>query len=565
MSDKPAFNLEKWRMPIAIVLSLLMVVGYVVWTNHEAAKNPPQAAPAAPPPVASGTNSTVVTMAPAKPGAVLAPVERKAPALATLENEFLTATFTTRGGVLLSNLLKDTHKGFPVDFEENHRVGYQTGTLSLGGDLTKVQEEGDYALLSSNATRLVYGAPGTLDGNPVQWIKQYDLVSNDIRLTLRLENRSTASVKTTALLLNGSSIGPHLAADQKTTFDIDTLAHITGDKYNDALSTTFGHKDAARVEAPEWIAIHNHYYFRALRPVKAGPAAVFANVHGPTTNHLIGAYEVALDVPAGKAQESVFIYSFLPKNRGLLNDLSDQSGIQWFQIFDQWTITRVLSSIMYWPMVKMNEFFKNYGITILVLTLILKIVTWPLNQKSLVTMQKMQSLKPKVDEIQKTYKSNPQKMNEVMMALYKKEKVNPLSGCLPMLIPLPVFIALYSLFRNMIELNHETFLWIQDLSLPDAIWKMPFEIPFIGHYLNLLPIIMTLTQILQSVRTPQPADANKTQQFIFKWVMPIMFLFMLWSMPSALVLFWTAQNIFSWIQAEVVRFQQNRKAAVAVR
>lgn len=563
MSQKPAFNFEKWRLPIAMVLSFGLVLGWITYTQ-KTAPTPAPAAPAGTGPMASShSNSTVVALNPSKSVGALAPSVRKAPEYATLQNEQLSVTFTTRGGVILSNQLKNAPTNQPVNFEENSRLGYHTGTLSFSGDLNRVEDEIDYTLVASSPTRLVFAAATVMDGAAVQWVKQYDLVSNDVRLTLRLENKSTSVVKGTALLLNGSSMGPHLPGDKKTSFDIDTLCHVTGDSYNAPLVGTFGGgKPSARVEGPQWIALHNHYYFRALRPVKQGPAALFADVKDPTsTNHLVGAYEVPFEVAPGKTSETQFVYSFLPKNRKLLNELSDQTGIQWFQIFDQWTITRVLSSVMYTPMLWINGFVKNYGITILILTLILKIVTWPLNQKSLVTMQKMQSLKPKVDEIQKAYKGNPQKLNEVMMALYKKEKVNPLSGCLPMLLPLPVFIALYSLFRNMIELNQETFWWIKDLSLPDAIWRMPFEIPFIGHYLNLLPIIMTLTQILQSVRTPQPADANKSQQFIFKWIMPIMFLFMLWSMPSALVLFWTAQNVFSWIQAEVVRAQQARNVA----
>jgi YidC/Oxa1 family membrane protein insertase len=316
----------------------------------------------------------------------------------------------------------------------------------------------------------------------------------------------------------------------------------------------------------EWIALHSRYYFKALRPERRGLSSHFMMKRDSMTNLPVSAYEIPFLLAANASFETRFIYSFLPKDRGLLSALTDATGIQWYKIFDQFSFMYLLANAMYYPMVFINEYVKNYGITILILTLILKAVTWPLNQKSLVTMQKMQSLKPKIDEIQKTHKGDAQKVNQATMALYQKEKVNPLSGCLPMLIPMPVFFALFSLFSNMIEMDHQSFLWIKNLSLPDMAFRLPFEIPFIGHYLNLLPIIMTITQVVQSVRTPQPdSSANATQTFIFKYIFPFMFLFILWSMPSALVLFWTLQNIVSWLQAEWVRASKNRTVAVATR
>ena len=158
--------------------------------------------------------------------------------------------------------------------------------------------------------------------------------------------------------------------------------------------------------------------------------------------------------------------------------------------------------------------------------------------------------------------------NHEIMLLYKKEKVNPLSGCLPMLLPLPVFFALYSLFQGMVELRGESFLWIEDLTRPDVIYTLPFGIPFLGRTVHILPILMVVSQLVQSIfLTPSTkktdgnvsSSAMRQQVFLMKYVMPIFFFFICWPMPSALVLFWTVQNLFSITQSML--FLNRRKKA----
>jgi len=570
MSQPSGFNLEKWRFPIAMVLSFAIILGWVWFTQKNAPAQKPT--PAAAPLAAGVSNLTasVSAVSPMAPVAVMAaPAEKAIPAkLAVLENDDLRITLSSRGGVVVSNLYKKSPKGSFVDFEEGSLSNHHCGSLIFGNKLDQAPLEQAFELSESSPRHQVWRARIEQAGAAYDLVKRYDLNSNDLKLTLRMEHRVGPGLQGSLMLLNGSSIGPSLPADKRTSFDVLTAARVTGNSYNVALAPGM-FSSASKYEthpATEWIALHSRYYFKALRPDQGGAVAHFLAKHDSVTNLPVGGYEVPFTLAAGGVYESHFTYSFLPKNRELLNTLSDATGIQWYQIFDQYSFMRILASAMYYPMTFINGFVKNYGITILILTLFLKMITWPLNQKSLVTMQKMQSLKPKIDEIQKSYKGDAQKINQATMALYQKEKVNPLSGCLPMLIPMPVFFALYSLFRSMIEMDLQSFLWIKDLSLPDMAFLLPFEIPFIGHYVNLLPIIMTLTQVLQSVRTPQPdASANSTQTFIFKYIFPFMFLFILWSMPSALVLFWTLQNIVSWLQAEWVRSRKNRAVAAPSR
>ena len=177
-------------------------------------------------------------------------------------------------------------------------------------------------------------------------------------------------------------------------------------------------------------------------------------------------------------------------------------------------------------------------------------------------MQKMAKLSPKIKAIQDQHKNDKQKAQVQVMNLYKKEKINPLSGCLPMLVPIPVFIALFSLFRDMNELNFQSFLWINNLAAPDTVYILPFNIPFLGleninaTALNILPLLMAAITIVQSSLQPQQPSTSENQQTqmkMMKYFMPVMLLFIAWKMPSGLVLYWTVQSLFSSVHTIIVQ------------
>jgi YidC/Oxa1 family membrane protein insertase len=210
-----------------------------------------------------------------------------------------------------------------------------------------------------------------------------------------------------------------------------------------------------------------------------------------------------------------------------------------------------------YPLVSIINFFYNYipsfGIAIILLTILVRLIFWPLTHKSTVGMKKMQELQPKLKEIQSKFKDNPQRLQQETWALYRDNKVNPLSSCLPMLIQIPVFIALFNVLRSAVELRYAPFLWIADLSEPEALFASWF--PFGG--LNILPILMALTTALQSAFTPSTGDKNQQRMMIV--FMPIMMLVMFYSFPSALSLYWFLSNLFSIVQMWLIR----RKTSVA--
>jgi len=214
--------------------------------------------------------------------------------------------------------------------------------------------------------------------------------------------------------------------------------------------------------------------------------------------------------------------------------------------FGMW---RWLCYPLVWVLNLFNAWIPNYGVAIILLTILVRIIFWPLTRKSTEGMKRMTEIQPLMKEIQAKYKDNPQRMQQETWQLYKDKKVNPMSSCLPMLIQIPIFIALFNVLRSAVELRYAPFLWIGDLSEPEALFASWF--PFGG--LNILPILMALTTGLQSAFTPSTGDRKQQQMMMI--MMPCMMLFMFYSFPSALSLYWFLSNLFSIVQMWLIRRQ----------
>ncbi|GBD99899.1 membrane protein insertase YidC [bacterium BMS3Abin07] len=275
----------------------------------------------------------------------------------------------------------------------------------------------------------------------------------------------------------------------------------------------------------KWAADEDMYFFAALVPLtEVSEVKLWSRQNSGL---------VAFKVKAGKSQYVLYagpkvIDELKPLNLGLENIVD-------FGFFS------IIARPIFWLLKYINKLIGNYGWSIIVLTILLRVPFIPLLNKGQKSMKKMQALQPRMAEIKEKYKKDPQKMQKEMMAMYKKYKVNPMGGCLPMLVQIPVFFALYKVLLVAIEMRDAPWiLWIQDLSAKDPIY--------------VLPIIMGATMFLQQKMTPTSADPKQAKIMMF---MPIIFTFMFLNFPSGLVLYWLMSNLLSIIQ----QFFVNKKLA----
>jgi YidC/Oxa1 family membrane protein insertase len=213
----------------------------------------------------------------------------------------------------------------------------------------------------------------------------------------------------------------------------------------------------------------------------------------------------------------------------------------------------ILAKPCLWLMNFVYGFIPNYGIAIIVLTLITKLLLWPLGNKSYKSMGEMKKIQPLMAELREKYKDDKKKMNQELMGLYKVYKINPMGGCLPMVVQMPIFFALYRMLYEAIELRHAPFfMWINDLSAPDRLFSFDFTIPFMEapYGIPVLTIIMGGTMFLQQKLTPTPGDPTQAKMMMF---MPIIFTVIFINFSSGLVLYWLINNILSIAQQHYIQ------------
>ena len=307
---------------------------------------------------------------------------------------------------------------------------------------------------------------------------------------------------------------------------------------------------ASYAGAQGWIALKNRFFVAALCSTTETIAGFDAEVDRDMLAATYRPERVAVKANFAKAPaERTSVFFVGPKKQSLLWDL----GMKDVMEFGMW---RWLCYPLVWVLNLFNGWIPNFGVAIILLTILVRLVFWPLTRKSTEGMKRMQELSPLMKEIQKKYKDNPQRLQQETWALYKEKKVNPMSSCLPMLIQIPVFIALFNVLRSAVELRYAPFLWIADLSEPEGLFASWF--PFGG--LNLLPILMAVSTGLQSAFTPSTGD--KQQQRMMMVFMPIMMLVMFYSFPSALSLYWFLSNLFSIVQMWLIRRETAKKQEV---
>lgn len=249
-----------------------------------------------------------------------------------------------------------------------------------------------------------------------------------------------------------------------------------------------------------------------------------------------------------KKRDILSLYNYPEKNSYKIADLHLEEVVS-ASILIGWlaNIFKFLLDLLY-------KIIPNYGVGIILLTILIKAVLFPLTHRSYESTSKMQALSPKIEELKAKYKDKPEQLNKAMAEMYKKEGVNPLGGCLPMLLQLPVFFAFYSLLLNHFELRGAVFIpgWINDLSSPETIWNFaPFSIPILGwQNLRLLPFLMLISSYFQTKVSQQPGSSSGQMgnMKMMTYAMPLLFFFILYDMSSGLLLYWTTQGFLTVIQ-----------------
>jgi YidC/Oxa1 family membrane protein insertase len=579
---------KKDAIPFAVLLALLLAWPYVdrivaekFFPDHVAAQ-PASVAPAvgpeeaeitAPttPPAAVATVSETAVVAPVAPVAVEdEPVALTPATEVVITNELVDLVFSSRGGTLTRATLKefprvlDATDPVVLDFAQEPALAYEKlGGLGAAADFT-VTTRADRRVTFERTSPSGLRLRRTLTLGERYVVEVVDELSNvsGAELELPVHGLRTGPMRREAghkdsagvVTLGVDSLSP---GGQKVQHWSGQLAKMfTADMEDNQLPGLPLQVRATPHDQPvDWVAAKNKYFVQILTPDGGAESVrVLArrspgpreSTEGVVPRKMTEVVEVAASaefaaqtLAPGEKLERRLSYFVGPKK------YSELHAMRLHQVdvmeFGDWI--KPISKLLLKVLNGIHSVIPNYGIAIILLTVIVKIVFWPVTHKSTESMKRMAQVAPLVNQLREKYKDNPQKQQQEIMALYKEHKVNPLGGCLPMLIQIPVFFALFTVLRSAIELRFADFLWIKDLSEPENLFAG--MIPFVGS-LNLLPLVMSFTMWLQMKLSPSAGDP--AQQKIMAVMMPIMMLFFLYSFASGLALYWTTQNILMIIQ-----------------
>jgi YidC/Oxa1 family membrane protein insertase len=325
---------------------------------------------------------------------------------------------------------------------------------------------------------------------------------------------------------------------------------------------------------PAWAAITGKYFALIALPYANQYSLAF---YASPESGIPNASRLYISRPAFNSSRLEDKYHFYlgPKNQETLSTYN--RGDNGFKLFDtdlfeianSKGFLAPLEKVLKWLLQIFYKVIPNYGVAIILVTLVVRLLMFPLTKKGSESTLRMQALSPKIKEIQTKYKDNPQKMNAEMAEFYRKEGYNPLSGCLPMIIQIPIFFAMYNLFNNHFDLRGAMFIpgWIPDLSAPEAIYNFQdgFKLPLLGWTaIRLLPFIYVGSQLLYGKVTQTPDQQGNSQMKFMLYIMPIAFFFILYDVPSGLLIYWIMSNVLTLVQQVIInKFILHKKGVVA--
>lgn len=505
---------------------------------------------------------------------------------------------TNRGGDIVSYKLKN-HIDH-VDKETNEKIGVElvdnvsdfnrACAISLGSvndliinDLFTVEKEDDYSI--TYAKKLV---KADAEGNPKTVVlKKTYTFNHNAELEADKENLSDYLFKLDVEILNES--GEEIGYTLRTSPQIGPKFNPKLNRYENRQFISYdGKKTKKQVisqkqfkaynKAYVWNGIGGKYFEELVIP--QNPEAMDFTYY--STKVEVGDYANAQAIMVRKAtadaeiKDSYYMY-FGPRNEKALKAFNVAERNDWKlsgkRLNESLNVNSMLGwleTILKWFMEVLNKFVHNWGVSIILMTIIIKMLMFPFTRKQSMSTLKMQEIQPKVQAVQEKYKNNPQKMQAEMQKIYQANGYNPMSGCLPMIVQFMILWSMYDLFNNYFEFRGSLFIphWIEDLSSGDSVYTFGFNIPFFGNQMRILPFIYLASQLffgkITGMGGATGAGQTQAQMKMMMYGMPIMFFVLFYNAPSGLLLYWTVSNLFQMGQQVIInRSMKNKKAELA--
>ena len=515
-------------------------------------------------------------------GEYLTAAQEAEPEEFTVENEVMTVRFSTRGGQITGVTLKDYTKYAPrgqrdqlielMDpasarfdmsfYVKNGLNNVKVNTMDYVFRAEPVETAGDARRVTM---RLAVAENAWLEYEYLIYNKQAPERDYLVDFNVRLVNMAPQMANQTSIGIDWSNVSYQNEKGFQNENMYTTLAYrFPGESSIEELGMSDGAKSKSVSTAVNWVAFKQQFFSSVfIAPQNVSSANMAFDTAAPGSE-LLKSFSVQMAVPYSAQVEGYdFAFYFGPNKYAILKKVTDNNGADLHMerlIPLGWGI---FGWVNRWCVIPVFDFLRNYigsfGIIILILVILVKLVISPLTYKSYVSMAKMRLIKPQVDELNKKYpkKEDAMKKQQATMELYKKAGINPMGGCIPMLIQLPILIAMFRFFPASIELREQPFLWADDLSSYDSIVNLPFSIPFYGDHVSLFALLMAVSLFGYSYFNYQQTASSQPQmagmKFMMVYMMPIMMLLWFISYSSGLCYYYLLSNLFTIGQTLVIR------------
>jgi len=472
----------------------------------------------------------------------------------TLENDKLNITFSNKGGfpenVVLKQFKNNRQEPLVLFTKESNEFKLLATTIGKQVDLNSLHYTSSKRV--ENDTTILTYSLDLGEGKSVKHI--YTLGADSYELGYSLELNGLANYITKdELILEWHDNMIAQEKDIEMSRRNSTINYYTASEDFDYLSEASNSLEEASVNEPvKWVSLKQRFFLAALvaeNSFAKGKFSTNVDVNDTTT---VKSAKATLSLPLSDIKEGNgnYKYFFGPNDYYLLGDVADE--------FERnlalgWPPMKWVNKFVIIPLFEfLSTFISNYGVIIIIMVFLIKLALSPLSYKSYVSMAKMKVLKPQLDEIKEQHGEDMQKAQQEQMKLYQKVGVNPVSGCIPMLLQMPILLAMFYFFPQSIELRQEGFLWADDLSTYDSILNLPFEIPFYGDHVSLFVLLMTVSTVLMTYSQQQVSTVQGPMK-AFSYMMPLIFMFVLNSYPAALSFYYFVSNIVTFGQQTVIR------------
>lgn len=491
-----------------------------------------------------------------------------------LSNEYIKADFTTRGGAIRQVHFLQTKRGGVDDYIFNANGYLPALSLSLaspGGGLREFNLDFEVESQTSDSVVFVFDA-----GDGLKIHRRYTIAPSgssqdpySIKHTTTFSNQSEAPKALSTIYFNLGTAWPLSKTSQLSYLNVSyyngedakfiPINKLTGSSGFWGIGASAPKDEISKKGRVEWSSVKNQFFASVLSSEELAdevfiyPVAAPRNGDGiPERSGISGSvgYSLGTVVP-GPGRTLEFDYYVGPKEFKRLQALGNKQDLV-MQFGFLGFFSKLLLAFMY----AIHAVIPSWGWAIVIMTVCVKTLFWPLTAQASKSQKRMAKIQGPMAELKEKYKDNPQKMQQETLKLFKEHQVNPLAGCLPIFIQMPIFLGLFYMLRTASELRYEPFLWVTDLSQPDTL----FEIA--GFPVNLLPLLMGLTMYLQMQMMPVSPTADPMQQKIFKF-MPLIFLVFLYNFSSGLTLYWTVQNILTIVQQKITNSRIDKEDAEA--